>query len=110
LIPRRTIAEGLRKRQQTAQLDRADRHWFRVVHPFHPLLGREFELLIHQRYAAEERVRFLDDEGLLREIPLSWTSAAPEDPWLVMARGRSWFRFEDLLEMVRITEEWSSHV
>ena len=68
-------------------------------------MGREFQLLAHQRYASEERVRFLDDGNEFREIPLNWTSAAAEDPWLVMARERSWFRFDDLLELVRVVEE-----
>jgi uncharacterized protein DUF5372 len=96
-----------RKPRQTAQADRADRQRFRIVHPFHPLQCREFELLVHQRYASEERVRFLDDDNQFREIPLSWTNAAPEDPWLVIARERSWFRFDDLLELVRIVEDLS---
>ena len=55
-------------------------------------------------------MRFLDDDDLLREIPLSWTDAAPEDPWLVIARDRSWFRFDDLLELVRIMEGLTGHV
>jgi Family of unknown function (DUF5372) len=106
-MQRRTGAKESRKPRQTAQADRADRQRFRIVHPFHPLQGREFELLVHQRYVSEERVRFLDDDNQFREIPLSWTNAAPEDPWLVIARERSWFRFDDLLELVRIAEDLS---
>jgi hypothetical protein len=49
-------------------------------------------------------VHFFDDSGLLREIPLSWTDAVPEDAFLAISQGRSWFRFEDLQELARIIE------
>ena len=77
-----------------------------MVHPFHPLHGREFEHLGHPRNANEERVRFCDDNGLFRDMPLTWTNAAPEDPFLEMAQGRSWFRWDDLMELIGIIEEW----
>lgn len=65
----------------------------------------EFELLRHQRYSTEERIRFCDNCGLVREIPLSWTSAAPEDPFLSLAQSRSWFRFNDLVELAGLVKE-----
>jgi hypothetical protein len=95
----------LRKRQQTAPADGSEQQRFRIIHPFHPLRGREFELLSRQHYWTEERVRFFDDSGLLRDIPLTWTSAATEDAFLAIARGRSWFRFDDLIELIRILKE-----
>jgi hypothetical protein len=50
------------------------------------------------RYGVEDRVCFCDEQDRICEIPLTWTSLAAEDPFLILAAGKSWFRFEDLLE------------
>jgi len=50
-------------------------------------------------------VCFHDEKDRICEIPLSWTSLAVEDPFVMVAAGRSWFRFEDLLELARIVGE-----
>ena len=57
------------------------------------------------RYGIEDRVCFRDEKDRICEIPLSWTSLAVEDPFVIVAAGRSWFRFEDLLELARIVRE-----
>jgi len=57
------------------------------------------------RYGVEDRVCFHDEKDRICEIPLSWTSLAVEDPFVIVAAGRSWFRFEDLLELARIVGE-----
>lgn len=79
--------------------DSKPRH-FHVTHPFHPLFGREFELLEYRQCWGEERVFYLDQQGDLRSLPAYWTSAAADDPLLVIAVGRSMFRVPDLLELV----------
>jgi hypothetical protein len=50
-------------------------------------------------------VYFRDEKGRICEIPLSWTSLAAEDPFVILAAGKSWFRFEDLLELARLIRE-----
>ncbi|MCO5172375.1 MAG: Y4bD/Y4pK family protein, partial [Planctomycetes bacterium] len=73
---------------------------FRITHPFHPAVGRDFELVAHKHTWGEHRVYFLDSEGKLRSLPASWTSAVDPDPFLVVSAGRALFRFEDLLRLV----------
>jgi hypothetical protein len=50
-------------------------------------------------------VCFDEEQGRTCEIPLSWTNLAPEDPFVILSAGRSWFRFEDLLELARLIRE-----
>src|SRR5512140_171657 len=72
---------------------------FRVTHPFHPLHGREFQLVDRRQTWGEDRVYYLDEQGELRRLPASWTSAATADPFVLMSNGRSHFRVDDLLEL-----------
>jgi len=55
-----------------------------------------------------EELFFHDDNDELSLIPLAWTSLAPEDPFVVLAAGRSWFRVVDLLEVARLVEALKS--
>lgn len=70
----------------------------RVTHPFHPLRGREFELVDRRTTWGEDRVYYKDGEAL-RRLPASWTSAAAADPFVTLSAGRSLFRVEDLLSL-----------
>ena len=72
-----------------------------MTHPFHPLLGRQFDVVTLRRNWGEDRVYYHDEEGRLCSIPTSWTSLAMPDPFIEAADGRTHFRFEDLL---RLTE------
>jgi hypothetical protein len=47
-------------------------------------------------------VYYHDEAGMLCSMPQSWTSLAPEDPFVKLAAGRSAFRVTDLLELVRL--------
>lgn len=53
---------------------------------------------------GEDRVYFLNANGLLASLPASWTSAVPDDPFVAIAAGRSHFRYQDLIELVKLTE------
>ena len=55
----------------------------------------------------EQRVYYHDETGALCRIPLAWTSAAPEDPFVSLAAGRSAFRVTDLLELSRLVASLS---
>jgi hypothetical protein len=81
-------------------VDQVDR--FRVTHPFHPLHGREFELVDRRSAWAEDRVYFHDETGRLRRIPTAWTSAAAPDTFVVISAGRAHFRTSDLLQLATL--------
>jgi len=71
----------------------------RVIHPFHPLAGREFDLVVRKNNWAEDRVFFFADDGQLRSIPAGFTDVDPPDPFVAVAGGRSSLRVEDLLAL-----------
>jgi Family of unknown function (DUF5372) len=50
----------------------------------------------------EDRVLFLDEDGVRRSLPRAWTDAADVDPFVALAAGRSPFRVEDLLAVVAL--------
>jgi hypothetical protein len=68
-----------------------------VTHPFHPLSGREFELLEYRKAWGEDRVYFRDQKGRLHHMPVGWTSVEPPDPFRTAAAGTCRFGTEDLL-------------
>ena len=75
---------------------------FRVTHPFHPLRGREYDLIDYRHFWSEDRVVYVDETGEARSLPARWTSAVAEDPAVVVSAGRAHFRVADLLELAKI--------
>jgi hypothetical protein len=73
-----------------------------VTHPFHPLRGREYDLIDYRHFWSEDRVVYVDETGEARSLPARWTSAAAEDPTVVLSAGRSHFRVADLLELAKL--------
>jgi hypothetical protein len=71
----------------------------RVTHAFHPLSGRQFDLIEHRAIFAENVVYFHDDLGELREIPAVWTDFVALDPFVEVAAGRSPLHAGRLLEL-----------
>ena len=41
-------------------------------------------------------------DGTYRSIPVAWTDSVPTDPYISVGGGRSLFRVEDLMELVRM--------
>ena len=76
----------------------------RVTHPFHPLAGREFDLVVRKNNWAEDRVFFFDDDGQFRSVAASWTDVDPGDPFVVVADGRSPFRVDDLVSLATLID------
>ena len=70
-----------------------------MTHPFHPLAGREFDLVVRKNNWAEDRVFFFADDGQLTSIPAGFTDVDPPDPFVAISAGRSAFRVEDLLAL-----------
>ena len=71
----------------------------KVTHPFHPLFGKEFELVGFFNSWKKECVEFVDEAGSQFSLPLEWTDAAGIDPFVQFSRGRSHFRIEELLRL-----------
>jgi len=51
---------------------------------------------------------YRDDGGRVCSLPAGWTSVAPSDPYVTLSAGRSLFRLDDLLTLVRVVRERSS--
>jgi len=77
---------------------------FRVVHPFHPLHGQEFEKLRGRDGVPEDRVYFEDRDGREASIPKHFTDLGPLDPVVIMGQGRCRFRVADLLELCSLVD------
>lgn len=75
-----------------------------MTHPFHPLAGREFELVVRKNNWAEDRVFFFDDDGQIRSLPAGWTDVDPAEPFDVVAAGRALFRTADLLALADLLD------
>jgi hypothetical protein len=75
------------------------------------LFGCEFELLELRQNWGEYRVYFLDNEGQIQSILATCTDAGGVDPFVELANGRAFFRYEDLhrladlVESLRLDEE-----
>ncbi len=52
---------------------------FRVVHPYHPLFGREFRVADYRHNWGQDRVYFHNPTGVLTSIPTGWTSLFGSD-------------------------------
>ena len=73
-----------------------------MTHPFHPLFGREYDLIQYRHFWGQDRVVYVDESGEARSLPARWTSAVADDPLVVVSAGRSYYRVADLLELVRL--------
>lgn len=76
-----------------------------ITHPFHPLYGKAFDVIATGHTWGEDRVQFQDEQCSLRSVPVSWTSAAPTDPFREIAKGRSLFRTTDLLRLAALVQQ-----
>jgi hypothetical protein len=48
---------------------------------------------------------YVAETGEVRSLPARWTSAAAQDPAVLVSRGRSHLRVTDLLELVKLVRE-----
>ncbi|MDZ4688071.1 MAG: DUF5372 family protein [Planctomycetaceae bacterium] len=75
-----------------------------MTHPFHPWLGREFELVAYRVNWGHPQVDFFDERGALVSLPAAWTSVGPPDVFVAVSAGRSSFRVSDLVELSRLVQ------
>jgi len=83
---------------------------FKVIHPFHPMRGREFEVVDYYRSGSEKRAFFHDESGDLKSIPIAWTDISPPDPFLLFSKGRSLFRVAELISLCVLLEDLEKRV
>ena len=76
----------------------------RITHPFHPLSGKQFDLLEYRRLYSEGYVWFHDDCGQLRIIPAIWTDFVKADAFVEMGAGTSPLHTACLLELVELVQ------
>jgi len=80
----------------------------RITHPFHPRYGQEIDFVVHRHNWGEDRVYFRECDGHLASLPARWTSVVPDDPFVVVAAGRSHFRVEDLIDLAALVRRLQS--
>jgi hypothetical protein len=69
-----------------------------VVHPFHPLAGKEFELVGFGHTRGDQKVYYRKpDQQRVYSMPTSWTDLGPVDAYVELSSGRAFGRPEDLL-------------
>jgi len=78
----------------------------RITHPYHPLSGREFQLVEYRRDWGREHAVFYDENGDLVAVPVDWTDLAEAaDPFVTLSEGRALGRPVDLLALRALIEE-----
>jgi len=80
----------------------------RITHPFHPMVGREFDLVCRRLHWGEDRVVYVGPDEALRSISASLTDIDPSDDFRLLARERAAFRTVDLLELCALLERLNS--
>ncbi len=88
----------------TTPHDQSSKRHFRVIHRFHPLFGKRFELVDRRTNWGEDRVYFSDAGEQVQSISASYTDVAGVDAFVEIAAGRSYFRFEDLIQLAALLE------
>jgi hypothetical protein len=91
-----------RRYPATAPVRPFPKRCFQLTHPFHPLIGREFEVVDFRHSWGDAWLYFYDDEGELRSIRAGWTDWEGENPFVALSAGRAHFRVDDLLGLVAL--------
>jgi hypothetical protein len=64
-----------------------------------PLRHRKFRVVTYRHNWGEDRVYFHNAEGRLSSIPACWTTVVAPDPFVAVADGRCFFRYQDLIQL-----------
>ena len=107
LFARRLTTARQRSSSNTPNVARETQR-FRITHPFHPLFGREYELLYVRQDWGYDRVAYLTESGAEATIPVSFTDLKAPDPFVAIAAGRSRLRVEELIELAKLIESTKS--
>ena len=77
----------------------------RITHPFHPLCGKQFDLIEHKCLFGESYLFFCHPSGHLRQIPAVWTDFLKTDTFVEVAAGRSTLHADFLLELAELLKQ-----
>ena len=77
----------------------------RVMHPFHPLSGRQFACVGERYNRYGRRLLLRVDDGAICSVPPQWTDLVAPDPEIVLGGHRAVFRVADLLELARLVDQ-----
>jgi hypothetical protein len=77
----------------------------RIVHPFHPLSGKQYVIVCERHNRHGDRVWYESDDGRVESIPRAWTDLASQDPFTVLSGGKACFRPLDLAALAEIIEQ-----
>ena len=80
---------------------------FKVIHPFHPDYGKEFDLVNYRNSWKNKYVEYIGSDGILCSISLYWTDAAGIDPFIEISKGRSFFHIRNLLRLCELASDLS---
>jgi hypothetical protein len=95
---------GLRRSEQTALVHSSDLGWAEIVHPFHPLRGRRFEVLKKRRRAGVDTLILRELERGTLSIPREWTDWADPTPYDALTRPPHRLAADSLFELVALLE------
>ncbi|MGA2988799.1 MAG: DUF5372 family protein [Terriglobia bacterium] len=108
LSPIRTTA--FRRSEQTALVHSSPWGWAEIVHPFHPLRGRRFEVLKKRRIAGVDTLILRELERGTLSIPREWTDWADPTPYDALTRPPHRLAAECLFELVALLEALAASV
>jgi hypothetical protein len=80
----------------------------RITHPFHPLRGRELDLVSRGFHWGEDRVVYRSPDGALRTISAALTDLDPPDEFRRVAAGRAAFRTVDLVALRSLLDRYKA--
>jgi len=66
---------------------------------------KEYRLIERKLAWNEDRVFFVDEKGDYRSISASWTNICDTDPFVEISRGKSYFKFNDLLLLRKLLNQ-----
>jgi YD repeat-containing protein len=78
---------------------------FRIVHPFHPFRGAEYQLVTRKLTWGEDRAFYYDSAGALKSFLCNVTDLITQDEFNRISSGRSAFRLDDLMELRRLLDQ-----
>ena len=90
--------------EQTALVHSSACGWAEIVHPFHPLRGRRFEVLKKRRRAGVDTLILRELERGTLSIPREWTDWADPTPYDALTRPPHRLAADSLFELVALLE------
>ena len=78
--------------------------WAEIVHPFHPLRGRRFEVLKKRRIAGVDALILRELERGTLSIPREWTDWADPTPYDSLTRPPHRLAADSLFELVALLD------